>query len=101
MRDSGDLQGSEGITLVGPKGAVHLSEGCIIAHRHIHMPTEVARDGSLVDGQIVQVETPGIRSLVLNNVKVRVDSSFALEIHLDTDEANAALLNNGDKVVII
>ena len=94
VRESGDIAGSAPITIVGPKGAVQLSEGCIIASRHIHMPTDMG----FKDGEIISVEVGGQRGLRLDNVKIRVDASFTLEMHIDTDEANACGLKTGDLV---
>lgn len=89
VRESGQIQGSTPITLVGPKGAVYLSEGCIIAKRHIHMNTEDAQLFGLHDNQHVSVQIGEEREGVLNHVQVRVDPSYTLEMHIDTDEANA------------
>ena len=97
LRESGNLSGSAPITVVGPKGAVYLNEGCIVAARHIHMPTGMG----FQDGQIVSVEAKGERGLRFNNVKIRTDASFRLEMHIDTDEANACGLKTGDTVKLI
>jgi len=100
LRESGDIGGSAPITVVGPKGAVHLVEGCIIASRHIHMsPTDAAAFG-VADGSVVSVEKGGERGLTFNNVKIRVAPSFTLEMHIDTDEANAAGIKSGDVLAI-
>ncbi len=101
IRDSGDLRGSAGITLVGPAGAVTLKVGVIIAARHIHMhPTDAANFG-VVDKQQVSVRSSGPRGLIFHKVLVRVSSKFALEMHIDIDEANAGCINNGDRVELI
>jgi putative phosphotransacetylase len=101
IRDSGDLEGSAGCVLVGPKGMVSINSGVIIAARHIHMtPVEAGKYG-LHDKDRVSVLVDGERALVFNNVLVRVNRNFALEMHLDVDEANSAWLNNGDKVTMI
>lgn len=89
IRESGKIKGSAAITLVGPKGAVYLNEGCIIAKRHIHMNNEDAKLFGLHDNQVVSVEIGDDRQGVLNHVQVRVDPSYTLEMHIDTDEANA------------
>jgi len=89
LRDSGDIAGSAGITLIGPSGAVYLEEGCIVARRHIHMSPADANAFGVKDKDIVNVQTDGLRGGVLSNVLVRVDKSFTLEMHIDTDEANA------------
>jgi propanediol utilization protein len=89
-RRSGDLAGSEPITLVGPAGSVALREGAIRATRHIHMTERDAANHRVADGDLVRVRFPGERAVVLENVLIRVAKSAALELHLDTDDANAA-----------
>ena len=91
IRESGDIKGSSPITLVGPAGSVELSEGCIVAKRHIHMTTKDAEELGVTNGQIVMMEvnTPE-RSLIFGDVVVRVRDDFALAAHIDTDESNAA-----------
>jgi acetate kinase len=96
IRDSGQTKGSAPITLVGPKGTVHLSEGLICAKRHIHMTPEDAKDYGVCDGDEVEVAIRGgPRDLTFGDVLVRVSPKFKLEMHLDTDEGNAAELNQG------
>lgn len=90
VRRSGDLAGSAPVTLVGPAGTVVLREGAIRAIRHIHMTERDAAEHGVKDGDLVRVRFPGERALVLENVLVRVDRDYALEMHLDTDDANAA-----------
>ena len=90
VRRSGDLVGSESITLVGPCGSVYLKEGAIAATRHLHMTERDAREYGVADGDHVRIRFPGDRALVLENVLVRVGKSSALELHLDTDDTNAA-----------
>lgn len=101
LRQSGDTKGSAPIALIGPKGAVYLEEGCIIAARHIHMPPKDAEKAFLKDGDYVSVRMGNERGAVLDNVKVRVDESFTLEMHIDTDEANACQIKQGDSAAII
>lgn len=101
VRDSGDFEGSAPIVIVGPCGLVSLEEGAIIAVRHIHMTPEEATRWALQDRDRVEVEVPGNRGLVFMRVLVRVDKSFRLEMHVDTDEANAALLRNGNLVEVV
>jgi putative phosphotransacetylase len=96
LRDSGDLAGSAPITLVGPKGTVVLKEGAIVAARHIHMHSSVAEKLRLKDGDKVSVRAKGPRGIIFGDVLVRVSEQFQLEMHVDTDEANAVGLRNGD-----
>jgi len=90
VRTSGDLVGSESVTVVGPFGSVHIKEGAIMATRHIHMTERDAREHGVADGNHVRIRFSGDRALVLENVLVRVGRSSALELHLDTDDSNAA-----------
>lgn len=101
IRDSGDLKGSEPITLKGPEGSVELKEGVIIAHRHMHITPELAQKYGLQDKQLVSVSCDGPRALSFGNVLVRVSPQFSLEFHIDIDEANAALLGNNDEVTLL
>mgnify|MGYP002508515371 CR=1 FL=1 len=91
VRESGKLDGTPGCKLVGPCGEVEISEGVIIAKRHLHLIPETAEQLGLANGDIVSVEikTNG-RSLIFGDVVVRVSDSYALAMHIDTDEANAA-----------
>ncbi|HWR08466.1 MAG TPA: phosphate propanoyltransferase [Sporomusa sp.] len=100
LRDSGKIQGSPGIVIVGPKGAVTLTEGVICAARHIHMQEADARQLNVADGDRVTVTVNGPRGGTFANVLVRVNPDFRLEFHIDTDEANAAELKNGDRVTL-
>jgi len=95
IRASGDLEGSLGLTLEGPKGKVVLEEGVINALRHIHMPPEDALRLAVRDRDMVSVSIKGKRSLIFGDVLVRVKPSYVLEMHVDTDEANAAELSTG------
>ena len=101
IRPSGDIKGSAPIAVVGPKGVVYLEEGCIIAKRHIHMAPKDAQAAGVVDGQIVSVKADNERGTVFNEVQIRVDDSFTLEMHIDTDEANASKIATGQTVMII
>ncbi|SCZ77076.1 phosphate propanoyltransferase [Acidaminobacter hydrogenoformans] len=101
VRDSGDLENSPGAKLVGPKGEVVIDKGIIAAARHIHMHTSEAEQFSLKDKDIVSVKVEGKRGLVFDNVLVRVHQNYALEMHLDIDEGNAAGIKNGDKLAVI
>lgn len=101
VRESGDIKGSAPITIVGPKGVVTLKEGCIIANRHIHMSEEEGQAFGLKDGDYVDVEVAGERRTKFYDVQVRVNKAFRLEMHIDTDDANAAGIGNGFKVKIV
>lgn len=101
IRESGNIAGSAPIAVVGPKGAIYLNEGCIVAKRHIHMSPKDAQAAGVHDGQIVSVKADNERGTVFNQVQIRVDDSFTLEMHIDTDEANAATIKTGDTVRII
>ena len=101
IRESGNIAGSAAIAVVGPKGAIYLNEGCIVAKRHIHMAPQDAMAAGVHDGDIVSVKADNERGTTFNNVEIRVDDSFTLEMHIDTDEANAAKIATGDTVRII
>lgn len=92
VRESGDVSGSGACRLVGPAGEIEISEGVIAAKRHIHATVADAGRMGLENGQIVSVEIPtsNERSLVFGDVVVRVSDSYALAMHIDTDEANSA-----------
>ena len=101
VRESGDIKGSAPVTIIGPKGVVTLKEGCIIANRHIHMGEEEGAAFGLKDGGYVNVEANGERRTMFYDVQVRVNKAFRLEMHIDTDDANAAGIGNGAKVKIV
>lgn len=101
VRLSGDIKNTPGIKIIGPEGEVDLKEGVIVAKRHVHMTPSDAEYFQIKDGDLVRVKTFGERGLIFENVIARVSEKMALECHLDTDEANAAGLKNGDKVVIL
>ena len=91
IRESGDTKGSAPIKVVGPCGEIELSEGLIVAKRHIHMTPKDAEEFGVTNGQIVSVEIPSEdRKLILGDVVVRVRDDFSLAMHIDTDESNAA-----------
>jgi acetate kinase len=98
VRLSGDLGGSPGLVLEGPAGQVRLEEGVICAQRHIHMTPEDALRFGLRDGDVLSVraEGEGEREVIFGDVVVRVNPKYKLELHLDTDEANAAQVRTGD-----
>ncbi len=96
IRESGDLEGSAGCRLVGPKGEVEIKDGVIIAKRHIHMTPEDAEKYGLEDKQVVSVKVDTAeRSLIFGDVVVRVSPKYALAMHIDTDESNAAGCTSG------
>lgn len=101
VRESGDIKGSAPITIVGPKGVVSIKEGCIIANRHIHMSLDEAKRYNLKDGDYVNVQVDGVRRTRFYDVQVRANEAFRLEMHIDTDDANAAGIGNGTKVLIV
>ena len=101
VRESGDIAGSAPITIVGPKGIVTLDEGCIIANRHIHMSLEEAERFGVVDGEYADVELCGERRSLFYDVQIRAHKDFRLEMHIDTDDANAAGVGNGFKAKLI
>lgn len=91
IRESGDVAGTPGCKLVGPCGEVEISEGVIVAKRHIHMTTADAAKFGVADKQIVSVKAESAeRSCIFEDVVVRVSDSYALAMHIDTDESNAA-----------
>lgn len=100
-RQSGDIAGSAPIALVGPKGAIYLEEGCIVAARHIHLCPEDAKTAGLKDNDFVTVRMGNERGALLDNVKIRVHESFTTEMHIDTDEANACQVKQDELAAII
>lgn len=101
IRESGDIKDSAPIAVVGPKGVVYLKEGCIIAKRHIHMSPTDAKAAGVNNGDTVSVKVENERGTTFNHVQIRVDDSYTLEMHIDTDEANAAKICTGNTVTII
>jgi len=98
LRQSGHLAGTPGVRLRGPHGEVTLDHGAIIAQRHVHMSPDDARRFGVTDQEIIRVKSDGERESIFGDVIVRVDPSFALDLHLDTDEANGAGLNEASVV---
>ena len=102
IRESGDLAGSGACKIVGPKGEIEISEGVIVAKRHIHMTPEDAAEFGVSNGQIVKVEIPTAeRSLTFGDVVVRVSPNYKLAMHIDTDESNAAAIPGSCKGKVI
>ena len=85
-----EIRRGDRVALVGPNGSAQLNEGAIMATRHVHMTERDAREHGVADGDLVRMRFPGERALVLENVLIRVGKTAALELHLDTDDANAA-----------
>ena len=101
VRESGNIKGSAPIRIVGPKGVVELSEGCIIANRHIHMSPSEADIFGVKDGDYVDIDVNGNRKTRWSDVQVRVHKDFRLEMHVDTDDANPAGIGNGFLVTVV
>ncbi len=101
VRVSGDVDGTPGGHIIGPKGAVKLQQGLIVAARHIHLEPAHAAAAALVDGQRVAVRAVGKRGLIFQEVVVRISDKFKTEMHLDTDEGNAAAVRTGDLVEVV
>ena len=100
VRNSGDLDGAEKITIIGPKGQI-TKNAAIIAARHIHVSKQDAINYGLLNKKNVTLIVKGEKPGILENVYVRIDENFKLEVHLDTDDANAFLIKNGDEAKII
>ncbi|MBQ6899461.1 MAG: phosphate propanoyltransferase [Firmicutes bacterium] len=90
VRESGKLEGTPGCTIVGPCGTVELDHGVMVALRHVHLNDEQAAEAGVKDGEFVSIKIEGERGLVFDNVLVRAGSKHEREVHLDTDEGNAA-----------
>lgn len=101
VRPSGEIKGSAPMALVGPKGSVFLNEGCIIANRHIHMTPDDALKYGVSDNDLVDVEIQNSKPTRYYNVQVRVNKDFNTEMHIDTDDANACAIKQGDHVEIL
>ena len=101
VRESGNIKGSAPIRIIGPKGVVELAEGCIIANRHIHMSPADAVKFGVSDGDTVTIDAEGKRRTRWFDVQVRVHKDFRLEMHVDTDDANAVGIGNGFTVKVV
>ena len=101
VRASGKIAGTPGCVLVGPKGVVELKEGVIRAERHVHMNLDHARRYGVKNGDRMSLRIESSCTLVLENLLVRADKTSKLEVHLDTDEGNAADLDRATKVELI
>jgi len=96
VRESGNIEGTPGIRIVGPAGEVTVDQGVIVAARHVHFHTSDAERWGIRDKQLLKVRVGGERGVVFEQVVARVSDSFALDMHIDTDEGNAAGVNTGD-----
>ena len=96
VRQSGDIEDTPGIHIIGSRGAIELKRGVIVAARHIHMSPDQAEKFGVSDKQMIAVSFPGKRAGILDEVMVRVNPKYSLDMHLDTDEGNALGLKNGD-----
>jgi acetate kinase len=101
VRESGDLEGTPGITIEGDAGVLTLDKGVICAKRHIHMSPEDALGFGLRNRDVVRVSVKGERELIFGDIVIRVDPNFRLDMHLDTDEANAAEISTGSLGIIV
>ena len=101
VRMSGQLDQTPGIRIIGPAGAVETSRGSIVAARHVHLSQSQAMAYGLHDGQVITLRSGGERPCTFGNVMCRVGEGHELEFHIDTDEANAALLKNGDLLEMV
>lgn len=101
LRDSGELEGTPGCTIIGPNSSITIPYGVVVAGRHIHITPEQAKQYRLKDKDLVSAVVNGPRATIFNNVLIRVRNDYALEFHIDIDEANGAWVNNGDVAKII
>ena len=101
VRESGVLDGSPGVKLIGPAGEITLSKGAIIALRHIHLSTAQAKEAGLKDKDMVSVQVNSGRPLIFQNVLIRSGDGHSNEFHVDTDEGNAAGIAHGDTVEVL
>ena len=90
VRESGHLEGTPGCKLIGPCGEVELDHGVMIAQRHVHLNPEQAIEAGVQDHDVVCLKIDGERGLIFDNVVVRAGDKHEREVHLDTDEGNAA-----------
>ncbi|WP_222708666.1 phosphate propanoyltransferase [Paenibacillus sp. N3.4] len=101
IRDSGDIEGTPGITIQGPRGQLQISKGVIAASRHIHMHPSDAQRFGVNHGERVKVQIDGVRGMILDHVLIRVSEKYRLDMHIDLDEANAGHVKNGQTGVLL
>jgi putative phosphotransacetylase len=101
LRESGIIKDSASITIVGPLRSIYKSEGAIIAQSHIHMSPEDANKYKVGNGEYVRVKTEGARPVTFEKVMIRISSKYKLEMHVDTDEANAGFISSGNKATLV
>lgn len=101
VRASGNVEGTPGVLLQGPRGVLSLSQGVIIADRHLHMSTAQAAAFHLKDGDTVRIQIDGGKPGILDGVLVRAGDRYELDLHLDTDDANAFQLKQGQLVTVL
>lgn len=100
VRNSGDLEGASEITIIGPNGSI-TKNAAIIAARHVHANYDDAKKYGLKEDEFVSIKINGEKSGILSNVYVRLNENFTFEAHIDTDDANAFLIKNGDEAELI
>jgi len=98
IKMSGDLKGTPGLIIIGPKGEVDISEGVILSYRHIHCSLTQAKKYELKHKQVVKVRIKGQRGLIFDNVIVKIREGFDWRFHIDTDEANAAGIDDSNNI---
>lgn len=101
VRESGHIEHTPGLRVIGPKGEIDLEQGVIVAARHIHFHTSDAEKWGIQDKQLLRVKVNGERPLIFENVIARVSDNYALDMHIDTDEGNAAGVKTGDLAELI
>lgn len=101
VRESGQIDGTPGLRVIGPKGEVTLEQGVIVAARHIHFHSSDANQWGIQDKQLLRVHLRGERPLIFEDVIARVSDQFALDMHIDTDEGNAAGVKTGDEAELL
>lgn len=100
LRESGDIQGSAPILLLGPKGSLYLEVGLIVAKAHIHMNPDDAKALDVTNGEYVKVTVGKDRPITFDKVLVRVSPNYILDMHIDTDEANSGFITTGQRGIV-